>query len=132
MRGKGYPVAGQSVRITVSVRPFVVEADDCGDRLHARYSSRKLGAPGGVELDHAALLCAQRPWLAQDVTGHTEFADVVQSRGKVELDEVERVQPEPLPDAEGEPHHGPGVLGRSATAWSVPSHVSVPTRHGLP
>ena len=89
----------------------MVEADDRRDCLETGYLRDELGAPRGVEFDHLALLGAERRRLPQDLAGHADLADVVQPRGELELEEVERAHSEPLPDAAGEPHHGLGVLG---------------------
>lgn len=67
-----------------------------------------------MDLDDLPRLGAERPRPVQDLAGHAELADVVQSGGEVEFEEVERAHPKSLADATSKPHHGVGVLGRVA------------------
>ncbi len=48
---------------------------------------QRVGADAGVALDDRSLLWRQKPWLEENAIGNSHLADVVERRGKLEIDD---------------------------------------------
>ena len=88
----GISVAAEPVRISLSVRPLVVQLDDRNVRLEERHAAQDPRADDGMLLDRFVFFGGQRARLHQDVIADADLADVVEERAEPKHFELRLVQ----------------------------------------